>query len=168
VTERFSAAGYQLKRIPAMTDFDAIRDRHHQLMAAEAAEVHADWYSRYRALYHPKTVELIERGRAVAPDRLPGARAGRAALRAELTEAMDAHGLDLWLAPSAPGPAPRGLESTGDPVMNLPWTHSGLPAVGVPAGVAANGLPLGVQFIGRWQADEALLAWAADLARLLA
>jgi len=53
-------------------------------------------------------------------------------------------------------------------VMNLPWTHSGLPAVNVPHGQAANGLPLGLQLAGRWKADEQLLAWAerleADLA----
>ena len=52
--------------------------------------------------------------------------------------------------------------------MNLPWTHSGLPAANLPHGRADNGLPLGVQLAGRWQADERLLAWAelleADLA----
>ncbi|GIS67275.1 MAG: hypothetical protein CM1200mP6_03430 [Anaerolineaceae bacterium] len=45
---------------------------------------------------------------------------------------MDRDQIDLWISPSAPGVAPHGLDSTGDPVMNLPWTHSGLPTIGIP------------------------------------
>jgi Asp-tRNA(Asn)/Glu-tRNA(Gln) amidotransferase A subunit family amidase len=166
VLGRLGAARYVVKRVPVMPDFDAIRARHNLIVAAEAAQVHADWFARHRDRYHPKTVELIERGQAVAPEALAEALAGREALRAELTRAMDGHRVDVWLAPSAPGPAPVGLESTGDPVMNLPWTHSGLPAGNLPAGVGANGLPMGVQLIARWGQDEALLAWAAILASL--
>ena len=44
--------------------------------------------------------------------------------------------------------------------MNLPWTHTGMPAITVPAGKAANGLPLGLQCVARADADESLLAWA--------
>ncbi|MCZ7669145.1 MAG: hypothetical protein M5U34_19120 [Chloroflexi bacterium] len=29
---------------------------------------------------------------------------------------------------------PAGLESTGDPVMDLPWTYAGLPTLTLPAG----------------------------------
>jgi Asp-tRNA(Asn)/Glu-tRNA(Gln) amidotransferase A subunit family amidase len=167
MTDRLATSGVTVLSVDVMADFDAIRARHNLIVAAEAAQVHAAWYDRFRDRYHPKTVELIERGRAVGPDALAEARAGREVLRAQLLGAMEAHGLDAWVAPSAPGPAPAGLESTGDPVMNLPWTHSGLPAVSLPAGQAENGLPLGLQLIGRWQADEALLAWAALIAAVL-
>jgi Asp-tRNA(Asn)/Glu-tRNA(Gln) amidotransferase A subunit family amidase len=47
--------------------------------------------------------------------------------------------------------------------MNLPWTHCGLPTLGLPSGKDATGLPYGVQVVGRWQEDEALLAWAPDI-----
>jgi Asp-tRNA(Asn)/Glu-tRNA(Gln) amidotransferase A subunit family amidase len=161
VIGQLEAVGYTLQRVPALPDFEVVRARHNLIVAAEAAQVHADWYARYGGLYHPKTVELIERGQAVTATELSAALAGREQLRAELTRLMEEHGLDAWLAPSAPGPAPEGLDSTGDPVMNLPWTHSGLPAVNVPTGRAANGLPLGTQVIGRWHDDEALLAWSA-------
>ena len=46
--------------------------------------------------------------------------------------------------------------------MNLPWTYAGLPALNLPAG-RLDVLPVGLQVVGRWQADEALLAWAPDL-----
>ena len=167
--EQLQRQGYVLRRVPAMPDFEAVRERHNLIVAAEAAAVHAEWYGRYRELYHPKTVALIEHGLTIAAEQLAEALAGREKLRNELLGLMDAHGLDLWAMPSAPGPAPLGLDSTGDPVMNLPWTHSGLPAVNLPHGRADNGLPLGLQLAGRWQADERLLVWAemleADLAR---
>jgi Asp-tRNA(Asn)/Glu-tRNA(Gln) amidotransferase A subunit family amidase len=166
--ERLSAAGYDVRAVAAMPDFSAIRERHWLLMAAEAAAVHAGWFEAYGERYHPRTADLVERGRKADRAAVEAARHGRTDLRVDLTRLMDANKLDLWLAPSALGPAPRGLESTGDPIMNLPWTHSGLPVVGVPAGVAENGLPLGVQFIGRWWADEQLLSWAAALAPIFA
>jgi Asp-tRNA(Asn)/Glu-tRNA(Gln) amidotransferase A subunit family amidase len=77
---------------------------------------------------------------------------------------MDAHGVDLWVCPPAPGPAPEGIAATGNPAMNLPWTHTGMPAITVPAGRAANGLPLGLQCVARFGADESLLAWATPIA----
>ena len=162
-----AAAGYSVLSVGAMPDFLDIGARHNLIVAAEAAQVHADWFDRYRALYHSKTVDLVERGRLIASEALAEARLGRQRLRAELTHLMNVHGLDLWLSPAAPGPAPRGLESTGDPVMNFPWSHSGLPAVTAPSGAAGNGLPLGLQLSARWRADELLLAWAEDIARVV-
>ena len=76
---------------------------------------------------------------------------------------MAEQGIDLWLAPAAVGPAPATLESTGDPIMNLPWTQAGLPAVNLPIGFAQNGLPLGLQLVGGLQEDEKLMGWARQI-----
>ena len=160
VCEQLAAKGHTIKRVAAMGDFAEIYDRHQALMAAETAAVHAEWFPVYGHLYHPKTRELIERGRAVDPSTLHPEH--RTQLRAELEALMDEHGLDFWVAPAAPGPAPHGLASTGNPVMNLPWTQSGLPALNIPTGTAANGLPLATQFIGRYKGDEALLQFGAE------
>jgi len=75
---------------------------------------------------------------------------------------MQEHHIDLWVTPSAPGPAPQGLESTGNPVMNLPWTNIGLPTLTVPTGTAENGLPLGTQLVAPWWIDESLLFWGQE------
>jgi Asp-tRNA(Asn)/Glu-tRNA(Gln) amidotransferase A subunit family amidase len=159
---------YKVRPVQAMPDFDKIVARHLRLLAAEAAQVHADWFRRHRDLYAPQTAQLIERGQAVSPGQLARDRAGRARLRGELTALMDEHGIDLWLSPSAPGPAPHGLAATGDPVMNLPWTYAGLPVLGVPSGKSADGLPLGLQITGRWQGDEDLLNFGDDIAGVVA
>jgi Asp-tRNA(Asn)/Glu-tRNA(Gln) amidotransferase A subunit family amidase len=163
---KLADAGYRVKPVAAMPDFESIRERHNLIVAAEAARGHMHWFAEYRALYHPKTVELIERGLTITNEQLREALPGRDALRAELTALMDAHGIDLWLSPSAPGPAPMGLESTGNPVMNLPWTHAGLPALNVPCGTI-GGLPAGLQLAGRWSHDEELLQWASEIERVI-
>ena len=160
------AAGYEIKSVPAMPDFEPIRSRHNLIVAAEAARVHAHWFARYADLYHSKTAELIQRGRAVSDEALTDALRGRIQLRAELRELMQAHQIDLWIAPATVGPAPLGLDSTGDPIMNLPWTHSGLPAISLPWGTNESGLPLGLQIIGGWYHDEQLLAWAGEIERV--
>jgi Asp-tRNA(Asn)/Glu-tRNA(Gln) amidotransferase A subunit family amidase len=71
--------------------------------------------------------------------------------------------LDLWVSPPALGAAPVGLDSTGDPVMNLPWTHAGLPTMSLPAGFNQAGLPMGLQITGHWYGDEAMVAAATQL-----
>lgn len=164
---RLARAGYAIRRVPLFGDIDAINQRHRRLTAAELAATHAAWFDRYRALYRPRTVALIEEGRAVSADELAAARAGRLQLRETLAATMAAEGIDLWVSPPATGPAPAGIDSTGDPVMNLPWTHAGVPAVNVPAGRASTGLPLGLQVAARHGADERLLAWAVALAAAL-
>ncbi len=165
--KRLTEAGFEIWSMPAMPDFEEIEARHRRLVAAEAARVHHEWFRRYRSLYAPQTADLIKRGQNVTAEEMERDLAGLETLRRDLTASMDAHGIDLWLSPPALGPAPRGLASTGDPIMNLPWTHAGLPTLGLPAGLSAEGLPMGLQIAGRWWEDAALLAWGADLERAL-
>jgi Asp-tRNA(Asn)/Glu-tRNA(Gln) amidotransferase A subunit family amidase len=161
-------AGFVTRPVPALADFDQVQRAHHRLVAGEAARVHQRWYADYVETYHPTTLALVRDGQAVSDDELTAARESCLRLRHQLTQTMDAYGIDLWITPSATGPAPAGLANTGDPVMNLPWSHAGLPALGLPAGLAANGLPLGVQLVGRWFADEELMSQATVLEQALA
>ncbi|MCA9920082.1 MAG: amidase [Anaerolineales bacterium] len=165
---RLHDAGFVVKSVEAMPDFAKIYERHNLIVAAEAARFHEAWFGDYAEKYHPKTAELIQRGLKMTDNQLKKAIAGRAALRETLMQLMDKYGLDLWLSPPAPGAAPLGLDSTGDPVMNLPWTHAGLPTLALPAGKNKAGLPLGLQLTGRWFGDEAMLSFASQIEPLLA
>ena len=164
---RLHDAGFVVKSVEAMPDFAKIYERHNLIVAAEAARFHEAWFAEYAEKYHPKTAELIQRGLKVTDNQLKKAIAGRAALRETLMQLMDKYGLDLWLSPPAPGAAPAGLDSTGDPVMNLPWTHGGLPTLTLPAGKNKAGLPLGLQLTGRWFGDEAMLSFASQIEPLV-
>jgi Asp-tRNA(Asn)/Glu-tRNA(Gln) amidotransferase A subunit family amidase len=70
------------------------------------------------------------------------------------------------LTPAAPGPAPKGLASTGDPLFNGLWTYYGVPAITLPL-LEADGLPIGVQLIGARRDDARLLRTARSLVREL-
>jgi aspartyl-tRNA(Asn)/glutamyl-tRNA(Gln) amidotransferase subunit A len=77
---------------------------------------------------------------------------------------------DLLLSPTAPGPAFRIGERTGDPlalyltdVFTVPASLAGLPAVSVPAGLSRDRLPVGVQLAGPAGSEPLLLAVARDL-----
>lgn len=168
ICERLRQVGFTLKSVAAMPDFEEIYERHNLIVAAETAQVHTDWFADHGDRYHAKTSELIERGKRLSTDQLQLARLGQEKLRQQLTQLMDDNGLDMWISPAAVGPAPAGLDSTGDPVMNLPWTHAGLPTVSIPAGVNRSGLPLGLQAVGRWYEDEQILNWSESLEETLA
>ncbi|MEN8242428.1 MAG: amidase [Chloroflexota bacterium] len=158
---RLQERGFEVKRLTMMTDIDEIIERHSLITAAEAAQNHQKWFLDHSGSYHSKTRELIVSGQKINVDQLVEARSGREKLRSELQEVMDQQGIDLWISPSAPGAAPEGLESTGDPVMNLPWTHSGLPTLSIPAGLNHQGMPLGLQLAGQWYQDEELINYGA-------
>lgn len=166
--KQLEAAGYVIKRVQAFGDLATIAQRHRRMIAAEIAQVHAEWFKQHEALYRERTAGIIREGQPVTAEALEESRAARFELRQQLHEQMDAEGIDLWVCPPAFGPAPEGLQVTGDPAMNMPWTNSGLPALTVPAGKAANGLPLGLQLVARFERDEELLAWAAGIAELCA
>lgn len=155
---RLAAAGFDLVRAPAFDDIEAINARHRLICAADIALVHAAWFEAHEPLYAPQTAELIRTGRAVTPEALAAAGASRMELRGLLQAALTKIGASFWLSPAAPGPAPLGLAATGSPIMNLPWTHAGLPTLALPAGLSAEGMPLGLQLAARFGADEELMA----------
>lgn len=166
--EKLQAAGLAIKKVQIMENFEEIAHRHNRLMAAEAAIVHMSWFQRFSHLYRPETRALIERGVTVGQSELEQYRESRLRLRESLCLIMEERGLDFWIAPATVGPAPPGLLSTGESIMNLPWTHAGLPALALPAGTTAQGLPMGLQLVGGWMKDEELLGAAGLLGQALA
>jgi len=156
-------AGYEVRRVAMLDDIEAVNDRHDDLTGAELALSHAERYAEYGDRFADATADLIEAGHDVGVDELADARAAVRTFRSRAGDRMREHGVDLLLSPAAPGPAPSGIDDTGDPIMNLPWTHAGVPALTVPCG-RVGGLPLGLQAVAPFGADELLLAWGRDLA----
>ena len=74
---------------------------------------------------------------------------------------------DVIVTPAAPGPAPKGLQSTGSSAFNGIWTLCGTPAITLPLLQATDGLPMGVQLVGRRGDDARLLRTARWLAQRL-
>ena len=74
---------------------------------------------------------------------------------------------DAAIMLAAPGAAPVGLGSTGNPVFNVPASMLGIPALALPL-LSVDGLPLGLQVAGFAGQDAKLFAIAAAIQNLLA
>ncbi len=163
--ELLEKAGFSIRRVRALEEIDSINRQHTRLVFAEMTQVHAEWFSRYESLYRPRTAAAIREGQKVSAEELSVLRASPFKVRAELEMLMAEAEIDMWICPSAVGPAPEGISNTGSPLMNLPWTHAGMPAISLPAGFAAHGLPMGLQCVCGYMKDEALLGWSAMIAK---
>lgn len=167
ICDSLTQAGYELRRVRVMDDFQEIRNRHDVIMSYDAAHVHGNWFAKYENHYSPKFTELIKRGKLITNNQLQNALESRDDLRNQMTQTMNENNIDLWIAPSTIGPAPKGLDSTGDPIMNLPWTQIGFPAINIPTTKNEEGLPMGLQVVGKWNSDESLLAWAEGIEKVV-
>jgi Asp-tRNA(Asn)/Glu-tRNA(Gln) amidotransferase A subunit family amidase len=161
------STNYELRSIQVMDDFQTIRDRHDAIMSYDASQVHKEWFTKYEILYSSKFSDLIHRGQSVSTQSIQSLISARDIFRNQITEAMTDNNIDLWLCPPAIGPAPAGLDSTGDPVMCLPWTQIGFPAINIPTTKNEGNLPMGLQLVGKWNSDESLLAWAEEIEKIV-
>ncbi|HEX2646092.1 MAG TPA: amidase family protein, partial [Candidatus Dormibacteraeota bacterium] len=157
---RLSSAGAQISDVNFAPPFADALQQHRRIFAFEAARNYAYEYEEYNEL-----VSEVLRDTLLTPGRkLPLAEYVEAI---EMAEAFRAHlddvfsDVDVLLTPSAPGEAPLGLGSTGNPNFNSIWTLAWTPSLTLPAGTGPNGLPLGVQLVGPRFHDEALFAAAA-------
>jgi Asp-tRNA(Asn)/Glu-tRNA(Gln) amidotransferase A subunit family amidase len=136
---------------------------HQAIMDAEtAANLEAEW-NKGRDLLSAAVRAQIERGRQVSAAAYLRALSSVPRIRESLAELFEQR-YDAILTPAAPGPAPRGLGSTGDPSFCTPWTLCGMPSISLPLLRTADGLPLGVQLVAPRDGDARLLRTARWLA----
>jgi Asp-tRNA(Asn)/Glu-tRNA(Gln) amidotransferase A subunit family amidase len=122
-------------------------------------------YDRHRDLIDTRLRDNLDRSAAITAEQYDAARRTASRARQVLADAMADH--DVILTPSAPGSAPHGFETTGNPMFNRLWTLMGAPCVNVP-GLSDNGLPLGMQIVGRFGRDRATLEAALFLEQAIA
>jgi|AntAceMinimDraft_1070359.scaffolds.fasta_scaffold03172_6 Asp-tRNA(Asn)/Glu-tRNA(Gln) amidotransferase A subunit family amidase len=105
-----------------------------------------------------RTRDIVMRGRQVsALDYLKAKRAIEP-VNAGFNELFE-H-FDAILTPASLGPAPKGLDSTGDPIMNMLWSYTGMPAISLPLLESESGLPIGIQLVSARHDDARLLRTA--------
>ena len=153
-------AGFTIRQVPIMPDFENVMRQLFVITRFELAREHATWFAQYGDRYRQQTSAMIREGQGISGREHEQALQWQQEFGPHVVEVMEQAGIDAWLTPAATGPAPASLDSTGDPVMSVPWSLARLPAVSLPAGVV-GGLPVGVQCVGRHGADEQLLAAAA-------
>jgi len=163
--ELVEALGEHVTEVEIGESFDRAIDMHRTIMEVEMAHnLHRDFEQGRESLSAALRAQ-IERGRKVAAVDYAAALAGSPRLGQMLDGVFDEY--DAILTPAAPGPAPRGLDATGNPVFCTLWTWLGTPAVTLPLLSSEKGLPIGVQLVGRRGNDARLLRTANWLVKTL-
>jgi Asp-tRNA(Asn)/Glu-tRNA(Gln) amidotransferase A subunit family amidase len=155
--------GFDVTGYPLLREIREINKVHRELIAAEFAIAHKKWFAEYGDFYSPSSRELYLLGKKISKTTLTADREIQQTLKDSINEIMRREGIDLWICPSTVTSAPKGLETTGSPLMSLPWTLAGLPSISIPAGTSAHNLPVGIQLIAGPGRDERLLQYAAEL-----
>ena len=150
-------AGANVADITFPVGFDGLADAHWTIMAYETARS-----LTWERLTHPdlcsaKLRAIFELGESLSDRDYGGARILANHSRVTLHEMLGRAGIDVLLAPAAPGEAPEGLESTGDPILNRVWTMLHMPCMTLPLLAGPAGRPMGVQLIGRIGRDWRLV-----------
>ncbi|MBZ0216622.1 MAG: amidase, partial [Fimbriimonadaceae bacterium] len=134
--------------------FDHADEDHRRIMEADIARGFERHYSDSKDLLSESLRNMIERGQQVlATDYLEAVERVT-----DLNDALDLmlEDYDAIITPSAPGEAPEGLSSTGDPAFCKIWTLCGVPALNLPILQGPKGLPIGVQLVS-YKYDDARL-----------
>ncbi len=163
--ENLKACGYRIENCDFLSDISSINKIHRKIMQAEAARIHSRWYSEYGGTYRAGTKKLIEDGAKITVGELEELQDRLDKERYRLKKQIADMGADFFLSPPATDRAPKGLESTGDPVMNLPWTFIGLPAISLPTFFDTEGLPHGLQIAANHGTDEDLVSFAEAISK---
>ncbi len=139
-------------------------DAHRAIMAAEMAHNLGDLAEKGGEKVSKELQALIADGRKVSATRYLAALAEGRALGAAIEELFQQE-CSAIITPAAIGVAPKGLQSTGNPLFCSLWSLTGLPSLSLPLLEGEEGLPLGVQLVGARGDDARLLRhahWLVD------
>ena len=140
---------------------------HQTIMGAEMAHNLEREWNNSRDLLSAQLRAQIERGREVRAAEYLRALSQVGPAYESFVELFEQR-YDAILTPAAPGAAPKGLASTGDPAFCTLWTLCGMPAISLPLLQSADGLPIGVQLVGPRHGDARLLRTGRWLAARMA
>jgi Asp-tRNA(Asn)/Glu-tRNA(Gln) amidotransferase A subunit family amidase len=158
------AAGARVRELELPPIFEAAMRAQVVIQDHEAYRALAYEFDHHQERLGPLLRQQLAKAAAIDFDSYDEAR--RTARRARQMFADLMADTDAMLTPSAPGAAPLGLSSTGDPMFNRLWTLLGPPCINVPGLTDPHGLPLGVQIVGRFARDRTALeaAWFVERA----
>jgi amidase len=151
-------AGAELGEPVLPPEFAELADIQHLIFTAGAAEALADEWRDHRDQLSPQLRPLLEEGLSHGAAEIAEAETVAERCRRFMDDLFEQY--DVILTPAAPGEAPQGLDSTGDPLFSRMWTLLHGPCLSLPGQKGGDGMPVGVQLVGRRGGDDKLLAWA--------
>lgn len=155
VVGQLSNAGAKVLEAKLPESFGAAHAAQRVVMIAEAAAYHEETFRTQMMDYRPKMRGMIASGLLIPTSVYLKAQRIRTQFIREVYETLPK--FSCLLMPSTPSQAPKGLESTGDPNFNTPWSFCGFPAITIRSGLSRDRMPLGIQLVGRPFDEETLL-----------
>jgi aspartyl-tRNA(Asn)/glutamyl-tRNA(Gln) amidotransferase subunit A len=158
VADRLRRAGAKIEQIAPPPSFDELGKAFWTILSTEPAAYHQEALEQHPDTFQEKTAQFLAKGLTTPAVKYLRALEVQRRFRVEIEAILRHH--DAILVPSTNFTAPAGLDSTGDPVFNYPWSMSGNPVVGLPSGLSGQGLPMAIQLVGAAFAEGRLLALA--------
>ncbi len=163
--ESLASRGLRMEHAERPSFFDVLPSALRTVMAYEAVREHGSRYRMYGSRMGAKLAELLDEGQQIGPRKYEAAYQALHEARKAFANWARIH--PITATPAAPGPAPAGLDSSGDPRCNAPFTALGAPAVSIPMPTPPDQLPLGLQLVASRGDDASLLATAETCEALL-
>ncbi|MCC6391092.1 MAG: amidase [Bryobacterales bacterium] len=157
--------GCVVKRVTPPESFEQALNAVRLIQTYEGARTLEETYNRHGAAVGKKLAQLIRDGLAMPEERYREALDVLVKARREMAALFETY--PVLLSPAAPGPAPFGLGSTGDPRCNAAWTGLHVPVISIPMPVAENLLPMGLQMAAAAGRETLLIATACHCQALL-
>ncbi|MEM8560978.1 MAG: amidase [Pseudomonadota bacterium] len=154
--EALRERGAKVDEISLPQEYAALVEAHKLIHVREAASELGELRRIHPDKVSSKLRDLIEEGDQVSDaDYREATRLQRSCAREFAGIMGDA---DLLITPATIGPAPHGLDSTGDPIFCRLWTALGVPCFTFTAAFdGESGMPLGVQLVGGAHTDQHFL-----------
>jgi Asp-tRNA(Asn)/Glu-tRNA(Gln) amidotransferase A subunit family amidase len=153
--ELVEALGEGCDEVELPEPFAAVPELHTSVLTAEMAKSVGSLCDEPGEHPSARFRGMVADGREVRAADYLAALDSREVLNAGLNEVFARY--DAIITPAAPGEAPEGLGTTGDPSFCTLWTFCGVPALSLPLLVGAHGLPVGVQIVGQRGHDRRLM-----------
>jgi amidase len=161
VAKRLAAAGAPVRDLDLPPPFARVYDAHTLIGQFETARYLAREAKEHWDMLSPAAQATIEKGRNRSEEKAARSRHTLDAYREEFARLL---GDDIVITLSAPGEAPKGLESTGSAEFNRFWTALYVPCLHLPVDTGPQGLPLGVTLAARIGQEARVVSagrWAA-------
>jgi Asp-tRNA(Asn)/Glu-tRNA(Gln) amidotransferase A subunit family amidase len=150
-------AGIPAHPIDLPFSLDQLGDASRLINSYEGARTHRAVWEQHGEAMGVKLAALIAGGLQIPDSRYAAALDFVRAAKQQIAQVFAQ--TPILATPAAPGPPPLGLESTGDPRMNAPWTALGVPAISVPLPVDDRP-PIGIQLVAASGEDSMLIETA--------
>lgn len=139
-----------------------VADLNTQIVQAEIRYPMSVYYERDRSQLSERIQSMLQAGASISGEQRAALLKRQQMLRSEV-DTLRAE-LDGFITMASTGPAPVGLDNTGDRTFLSPWSVVGGPAFSLPL-MEVDNLPVGLQLMGFYANDAdlaAVAAWIAD------